>query len=105
MLVPPKPGSALYRTAIEQTGLHFPLLNFWKDVPMTSTPMEDLLLKRQYRAPKDAVDALRSAAQQYEGSHKFHNFTVGHEFTESQSQRYMKKIEVRLMHDSKTPGS
>lgn len=94
MLIPPKHSSALYKTSIGQHGVSFSLLDFWKDTSADSTPEDDLVRKRQWRAPKEAVEALRETAKRYEGSHKFHNFTVGHEFNEMQSLRYMKKIEV-----------
>lgn len=94
MLIPPKTDSALYKSSIEQHGASFSLLDFWKDASVESTPANDLIRKRQWRAPKEAVEALREIAKRYEGSHKFHNFTVGHEFNEMQSLRYMKKIEV-----------
>ncbi|KIP03414.1 hypothetical protein PHLGIDRAFT_497204 [Phlebiopsis gigantea 11061_1 CR5-6] len=94
MLIPPKTDSALYKSSIEQHGASFSLLDFWKDASVESTPADDLIRKRQWRAPKEAVEALREIAKRYEGSHKFHNFTVGHEFNEMQSLRYMKKIEI-----------
>lgn len=94
MLVPPKPTTGLYKSAIENSETPSLLLDFWKDIPLDSTPADDLARKRRWRAPKEAVEALRTTAKRYEGSHKFHNFTVGYEFSESQSMRYMKGIEV-----------
>lgn len=36
----------------------------------------------------------REVMQRYEGSHNFHNFTVGVEYGERSSRRFMKTIKV-----------
>lgn len=94
LLIPPKPGSGLYKTVFEQNGAISSLLDFWKDVPEGSSADDDLARKRAWRAPSDAVETLREIAKKYEGSHKFHNFTVGQDFKDTTSQRVMKRIEV-----------
>lgn len=43
----------------------------------------------------EEVEKLRSYVQKYEGTHNFHNYTVGKEFNDKSTQRYMMKIEVR----------
>ncbi|GJE90935.1 tRNA pseudouridine synthase [Phanerochaete sordida] len=94
LLIPPKPGSAQHKIVFEQNGASTPLLDFWKDVPADSSADDDLTRKRSWRAPKEAVGALRTTAKMYEGSHKFHNFTVGQEYKDHNSQRVLKKLEV-----------
>ncbi|EKM50013.1 uncharacterized protein PHACADRAFT_153289 [Phanerochaete carnosa HHB-10118-sp] len=94
LLIPPKPGSGLHKTVFEQNSASSPLLDFWQGVPAESSPNDDLARKRTWRAPKEVVEMLRETAKKFEGSHKFHNFTVGQEYKDPTSQRIMKKIEV-----------
>ena len=61
-----------------------------------STKEEDLTNKRTFRAPQDAIERLRATVKKYEGSHNFHNFTVGREYNDRSCVRVMKKIEVRI---------
>ena len=37
---------------------------------------------------------MRAIVEKYEGSHNFHNFTVGRHFNDRSTSRFMKKIEV-----------
>lgn len=94
MLLPPKPGSALHKSALEQLGDAAPTHDFWKDVPADSTRADDLARKRQWRAPKEAVEALRAVVKKFEGTHNFHNFTVGQDYKDPSSKRLIKSIEV-----------
>lgn len=40
------------------------------------------------------MDVLRQLATKYEGTHNFHNFTVGREVKDRSNMRYMKRVEV-----------
>lgn len=55
---------------------------------------EDLARKRAFRVSSEVVDQLRATVKKYEGSHNFHNFTVGREYNDRSCVRIMKKIEV-----------
>ncbi|CDF88246.1 BN860_05578g1_1 [Zygosaccharomyces bailii CLIB 213] len=70
------------------------------------TGTEDLYLKvkkykqlenvhrRRYRISQEKLQKFRSTMEQYLGAHNFHNFTLGKDFKESSSIRYMKEIKV-----------
>lgn len=96
MLLPPKPGCGFDR-ALQQYGAGSinPALvhEFWKGHE-SSTPEEDLVRKRAWRVSPRQMDKLRETATKFEGTHNFHNFTVGREFKDRSNQRYMKKIRV-----------
>ena len=55
---------------------------------------EDLVRKRAWRVTPRQMDKLRETAAKFEGTHNFHNFTVGREFKDRSNQRYMKTIRV-----------
>jgi tRNA pseudouridine38-40 synthase len=67
---------------------------FWESVD--GTPEDDLARKRRWRIAASGVDSLREAAKKFEGTHNFHNFTLGREFRDRSNNRYMKSIEVGL---------
>ena len=98
LLIPPKPTSAFQRAAsipggsISDTPRH----PFW-DVPSaeSSSPEQDLVRKRQWRADATLIDTLRITAKKFQGTHNFHNFTVGRDFPDRSNQRNMIKIQVR----------
>lgn len=102
LLIPPKPNSAFVRgqhaaavsRALPSDTPHHP---FW-DFPCadSSTPEEDLARKRQWRVSAEDVDKLRATAKKFEGTHNFHNFTVGRDFPDRSNQRNMIKIQVRF---------
>jgi tRNA pseudouridine38-40 synthase len=69
---------------------------FWAAASPKSTKEEDLARKRQFRVSAEAIELLRETARRYEGSHNFHNFTVGREYGDRSCVRIMKKIEVSL---------
>lgn len=56
-----------------------------------------MIRKKKWRANPEIVNALRDAAKKYEGTHNFHNFTVGRDYKERSCNRYMKKIEVSFV--------
>lgn len=43
------------------------------------------------------MDSLRTIAQKYNGTHNFHNFTVGRDFSDRSTIRFMKSIEVSFL--------
>ena len=96
LLIPPKPGSGLYKTFSQQlpelasTEVH----PFWADSSSECTHEEDLARKRHWRADDDIMGTLRTIAQKYLGTHNFHNFTVGRDFSDRSTIRFMKSIEV-----------
>ncbi|KDQ61391.1 hypothetical protein JAAARDRAFT_123132 [Jaapia argillacea MUCL 33604] len=96
VLLPPKPGSGLYKafrsqkTADADQADH----SFWADAPSPSTKEEDLHRKRLWRISPEQLQALRDTAKKFEGSHNFHNFTVGRDFGDRSNLRYMKEIEI-----------
>ncbi|KAH7914642.1 pseudouridine synthase [Hygrophoropsis aurantiaca] len=102
LLIPPKPGSEFHH-ALQQhteslqlsTGSVGPPHPFWSTVDVGSSAHEDdLLLKRKWRIGSEQVELLRETAKKFEGTHNFHNFTVGREFSDRSNQRHMKSIEI-----------
>lgn len=99
LLIPPKPGCGFHRVWSEQAGNiadgKLPVsYEFWEGQD-SGTKEEDLARKRAWRVSQGQVQTLRTLAARYEGTHNFHNFTVGREFSDRSNNRYMKKIEVR----------
>ncbi|KDR80648.1 hypothetical protein GALMADRAFT_241004 [Galerina marginata CBS 339.88] len=96
LLIPPKPGSGLHRVWSEQVGSDDrPAVSyeFWEGQE-TSTKEEDLARKRAWRINQEQSETLKKLAARYEGTHNFHNFTVGRDFGDRSNNRYMKKIEI-----------
>lgn len=95
MLLPPKPGCGFDR-ALQQHGIGSTdsILDyeFWKS--HESSTREDIARKRAWRVSQRQMEKLREMATKFEGTHNFHNFTVGREFKDRSNQRHMKKIEV-----------
>ncbi|KAG5635784.1 hypothetical protein H0H81_010127 [Sphagnurus paluster] len=104
LLLPPKPGSGLDRSlqkfaltlspdpsamAVEPKEPHA----FWAGVDMDNHEGE-LQRKRAWRVPHEKVQQLRRAAEKFEGTHNFHNFTVARDFSDRSNQRHMKKTEI-----------
>lgn len=56
----------------------------------------DLKKKKQWRISKDQVERIRSITKQYEGSHNFHNFTIGKDFKDRSARRFMKELTVSI---------
>lgn len=50
--------------------------------------------RRSYNISKERLDLFREAMKQYEGSHNFHNFTLGKTFKDPSANRYMKETTV-----------
>ena len=53
-----------------------------------------MMRKRRFRASPEDISTLRETVKLYEGTHNFHNFTVGRDFKDRSNNRHMKKIEV-----------
>ncbi|KAF8519008.1 pseudouridine synthase [Hysterangium stoloniferum] len=99
-LIPPKPDSGLAR-ALRTVGeeLDIPLdanlHPFWEGADLSNPPEMDLQRKRLWRIDADTLVMLRTAVTKYIGTHNFHNFTLGNDFTDRSNQRNMKRIEVQ----------
>jgi tRNA pseudouridine38-40 synthase len=99
LFIPPKPGSNLEQSLKTVSLPEHDISSthpFWQSSSdqLLSTHEEDLLRKRAYRASVEDLSYFREVMQKYEGSHNFHNFTVGAEYGDRSSRRFMKKIEV-----------
>ncbi|KAM5532801.1 hypothetical protein V8D89_013520 [Ganoderma adspersum] len=92
LMIPPKPGSGLSKAQ----GTECPAHPFWEGVDneQQATPQDDLRRKRTYRMTPEQLASLREAASKFEGSHNFHNFTVGRDFRDRSCQRFLKSIEI-----------
>ena len=95
LMIPPKPGSGLANT-LKAQGTECPAHPFWEGVDneQQTTPQGDLKRKRGYRMAPEQLASLREAASKFEGSHNFHNFTVGRDFRDRSCQRFLRSIEV-----------
>jgi len=95
LLIPPKPGSGFCQKWTENGGDPSSLSSssFWEN-DVSGTKDEDLTRKRAWRVSAEQVESLKQFAAKYEGTHNFHNFTIGREFKDRSNMRYMKKIEV-----------
>lgn len=94
LLLPPKPNTALALTLQSSSEPSKPH-PFW-DIPNieSTTPEEDLARKRTWRVGTDMIESLKTAARKFEGTHNFHNFTIGREYGDRSNQRHMIRIEV-----------
>ncbi|KAI0676070.1 pseudouridine synthase [Trametes maxima] len=93
LMIPPKPGSGLHGTLRAQ-GTECVPHPFWEGTDPSMTPQDELKRKRAYRISSVQLSALREAAKKFEGSHNFHNFTVGRDFRDRSCQRFLKSIEI-----------
>lgn len=89
LMIPPKPGTGLHRVLQLPSQPH----SFWEGA-ISDSFQDDLRRKRCWRTGQEQVQKLRELAKGYEGTHNFHNFTVGREFKERSNHRFMKQIEV-----------
>jgi tRNA pseudouridine38-40 synthase len=101
LFIPPKPGSNLEQSLKTVNPPEYDVSRshpFWQAMldQLSSTHEEDLPRKRAYRASMEELNYFREVMQRYEGSHNFYNFTVGAEYGDRSSRRFMKKIEVGL---------
>ncbi|KAF9525339.1 pseudouridine synthase [Crepidotus variabilis] len=95
MLIPPRPGAGFTEKWCANGGdmKILPASSFWHDHILGSKE-EDLARKRSWRIGSPQMETLRTFAGTYEGTHNFHNFTVGREFKDRSNMRYMKKIQI-----------
>ncbi|KAI8996395.1 tRNA pseudouridine synthase [Trametes punicea] len=93
LMIPPKPQSGLWNT-LKTQGAECTPHPFWNDAEPAATTQDDLKRKRAYRIAPEQLASLREAAKKFEGSHNFHNFTVGRDFRDRSCQRFLKSIEV-----------
>jgi tRNA pseudouridine38-40 synthase len=101
LLIPPKPSSSLGRILSQKSlelgwdGVVNPEHTAFCETHHEPTSDEELKRKRRWRIDEATLAQIRSAATKFEGSHNFHNFTIGKEFREPSCSRYMKRIEAR----------
>lgn len=112
VFLPPKPGSHMYAMMQkwkseakeeEEAGdgdeyrptldyvLHHP---FWRNQGVDKTFAEDVVAKKAWRISSAQLDRVRDIFSKYEGSHNFHNFTLGKAFRDRSSHRNMIKLTI-----------
>ena len=100
-MIPPKPGSGIHRALTDQISQDpdsssdsppTPVSDFWKHDD--GSREEDLVRKRAWRVGHEQVQSLRNIVELFEGTHNFHNFTAGRDFSDPSCKRHMKKIQV-----------
>ncbi|OAX41510.1 pseudouridine synthase [Rhizopogon vinicolor AM-OR11-026] len=102
LLIPPKPGTAFQRVheqyAESMQGvdpLDASAHPFWSVTDShSSSSTDDLMRKRSWRISAEQIEVIRQTAKKFEGTHNFHNFTVGREFGDRSNQRHMWKLEI-----------
>lgn len=58
-----------------------------------STP-EEMAEKRAYRITDEKMQHVRDILKEFEGTHNFHNYTIGRFFKEQASNRYIMSFQV-----------
>ncbi|KAF8329492.1 pseudouridine synthase [Cantharellus anzutake] len=97
MLMPPFPSSALAKTVNRvNKELTLPPLEPPWDLPL-EPPEHEILdeIRRSFRASIEDITRVRLLLKKYEGTHNFHNYTIGRDFVDNSSKRYMINIDVR----------
>jgi tRNA pseudouridine38-40 synthase len=92
VFLPPKYGTVMSKRL---QGLGVKLGDFWDKLGLDGGFKDDLVARRKWRIDGKTMDDIRNVLKAYEGSHNFHNFTVGKDFKERSAQRLMKELEVR----------
>ncbi|UZJ53209.1 hypothetical protein CBS101457_002529 [Exobasidium rhododendri] len=115
VFLPPKPGSQMYMMMQKwkdemkeeeegETGahgdeyrptLHY-LLNhpFWRAQKPNSSFADDTTAKKNWRISAKQLDRVREMFAKYEGTHNFHNFTLGKLFRERSAHRHMINLNI-----------
>ncbi|KAI0794185.1 tRNA pseudouridine synthase [Fomes fomentarius] len=94
LMIPPKPGSGLHNS-LKGQGAECPSHPFWEETRAEQASLQDdLRRKRGYRIAPEQLAVLRETAKKFEGSHNFHNFTIGRDFRDRSCQRFLKSIEI-----------
>lgn len=72
------------------------LLNhpFWRKQGTEGSFAEDTAAKKKWRIPAKQLERVRKIFAHYEGSHNFHNFTVGKPFRDRSAHRHMIKLTI-----------
>ena len=97
-MIPPKPDSGIHRALTDQAAQDLdapptPVSDFWEQGSDGSRE-EDLVRKRSWRVGQEQVQSLRNIVELFDGTHNFHNFTAGRDFSDPSCKRHMKKIQV-----------
>lgn len=101
LLIPPKPGSGLSKTlekaqgSTESSSTSSATHQFWEGTSSSESTEDDMARKRKWRCDPEHLDRLRQFVKKYEGSHNFHNFTVGRDFSDRSNTRFMKEIKIQ----------
>jgi tRNA pseudouridine38-40 synthase len=91
VFLPPKNGTTM---AKRLDGLGVKLSNFWEKTGLEGDFKDDLAARRKWRIDGETLDEVKKILKAFEGSHNFHNFTVGKDFKERSAQRVMKELEA-----------
>lgn len=67
---------------------------FWKKQGSDKDFKSDTAAKKQWRISMKQLDRVREIFSKYEGSHNFHNFTVGKPFRDRSAHRHMIKLTI-----------
>ncbi|KAF8299298.1 tRNA pseudouridine synthase [Clavulina sp. PMI_390] len=90
ILMPPHPASQLGARLARSSATSDP------DTPTSEPSIEELdELHKKFRATPDQLARFQEVLKQFEGTHNFHNYTVGRPFSDKAAARYMIKLEVR----------
>ena len=97
-MIPPKPESGIHRALTDQAARDPDapptlVFDFWKH-DSNGSREEDLVRKRLWRVGQEQVQSLRNIVEQFEGTHNYHNFTAGRDYSDPSCKRHMKKIQV-----------
>lgn len=113
MLLPPKPNSSLAKmmqlVAPDAALPAIPPHSFWSPVALevrsdgddsSASNCQggvdaDLLRKRSWRIDEPTLSTFRGLLNEFTGTHCFHNYTVGRDFSDRAAQRFMMKLEAR----------
>lgn len=98
ILMPPFPSSALAKTVNRvNKGLSLSLPELLE--PPIEPPDYETLdeLRRSFRASEDDISRVRKLLKKYQGTHNFHNYTIGREFGDRSSNRYMIDIDASIL--------
>ncbi|CAG8464693.1 11323_t:CDS:2 [Ambispora leptoticha] len=63
-----------------------------EDIPVATA--EEMIEKRKYRIPPDTLETVRQGFRIYEGTHNYHNYTIGRSAKDKSCFRYIIKFEV-----------
>lgn len=112
VFISPSPSSVLWRRIIDHEKVteskRTPDNDFWGILKALQADLKadydeerdkkqkalELEKKREYRIPADRLERVRAAFILFEGTHNFHNYTIGKAFTDASCQRHMKSITV-----------